>query len=89
MKVFYNSSTGNSLYVAKTIRDELKDCKLVSMSKALKEDKIEACEDVIGFIYPIHCGGLPIVVNEFISKLKINDDAYVFAIESLAEVELI
>ncbi len=31
---------------------------------------INASEDVIGFIYPIHCGGLPIVVNEFISKLK-------------------
>ena len=41
MKIFYNSATGNSLYVAKIIRDEIKDCELISMSKALKENKIE------------------------------------------------
>jgi NAD-dependent dihydropyrimidine dehydrogenase PreA subunit/protein involved in ribonucleotide reduction len=80
MKIFYNSATGNSLYVAKVIKDQFKDCELISISKALKENKIEVSEDLIGFIYPIHCGGLPIVVNEFISKLKINEDAYVFAI---------
>ena len=80
MKIFYNSATGNSLYVAKTIKDKFKDCELISISKALKENKIEVNGDVIGFIYPIHCGGVPIVVNEFISKLEINEDAYVFAI---------
>jgi NAD-dependent dihydropyrimidine dehydrogenase PreA subunit len=80
MKIYYNSATGNSLYVAKIIKDQFKDCELISMSKALKENKIEISEEMIGFIYPIHCGGLPIVVNEFISKLKINEDAYVFAI---------
>ena len=80
MKIFYNSATGNSLYVAKTIRDKINDCELISISKALKENKLDIREDVVGFIYPIHCGGLPIVVNEFISKLKINEDAYVFAV---------
>ena len=80
MKIFYNSATGNSLYVAKIIKEKFEDCELISMSKALKENKIKANEDVIGFIYPIHCGGLPIVVNEFISKLRINEDAYIFAI---------
>jgi len=80
MKIYYNSATGNSLYVAKIIKDQFKDCELISMSKALKENKIEISEEMIGFIYPIHCGGLPIVVNDFISRLKINKDAYVFAI---------
>ena len=80
MRIYYNSATGNSLYVAKIIKDQFKDCELISISKALKENKIEVREDLIGFIYPIHCGGLPIVVNEFISKLNINEDSYVFAI---------
>ncbi|NMF03377.1 EFR1 family ferrodoxin [Clostridium beijerinckii] len=80
MKIFYNTSTGNSLYVAKMIKESFKDCELVSMSKALKENKFDICEDIIGFVYPIHCSGLPIVVNEFISKLKINKDVYIFAI---------
>jgi ferredoxin len=80
MKIFYNSATGNSLYVSKIIKNEIKDCELISISKALKENKLDINEDMIGFIYPIHCGGLPIVVNEFISKLKINKDAYIFAV---------
>lgn len=80
MKIFYSTATGNSLYVAKTIKDEFKDCDLISMSKALKENKFEVTEDVIGFIYPIHYAGIPIVVNEFISKLRIKKDAYIFAI---------
>lgn len=80
MKIFYNTATGNSLYVAKTIRDKFKDCELISMSKALKENKFEVTEDVIGFIYPVHYAGIPIVVNEFISKLRINENAYIFVI---------
>lgn len=80
MKIFYNSATGNSLYVAKIIEGEFPNCELISMSKALEENKFEIKEDVVGFIYPIHCGGLPIVVSEFISKLNINKDAYIFAV---------
>lgn len=80
MKIFYNSATGNSLYVSKIIKEQFEECELISMSKALKENKLTYTDEVIGFIYPIHCGGLPIVVNEFISKVKINNDAYIFAI---------
>lgn len=80
MKIFYNTATGNSLYVAKTIKDEFKDCELISISKALKENKFEVNEEMIGFIYPIHYAGIPIVVNEFISKLRIKKDTYIFAI---------
>lgn len=80
MKIFYNSATGNSLYVSKIIKEQFDDCELISISKALKENEFNVSENVIGFIYPIHCGGLPIVVNEFISKLKIKNNAYIFAI---------
>ena len=80
MKIFYNSATGNSLYVSKIIKEQFDECELISISKALKENEFNISEDVIGFVYPIHCGGLPIVVNEFISKLKINNKPYIFAI---------
>ena len=80
MKIFYNSATGNSLYVSKIIKENFEGCELISMSKALKENKFTYTDDIIGFVYPIHCGGLPIVVNEFISKVKINTNAYIFAI---------
>lgn len=80
MKIFYNSATGNSLYVSKVIKEHFGDCELISMSKALKENKLTYADEAIGFIYPIHCGGLPIVVNEFISRVKINNEAYIFAV---------
>jgi ferredoxin len=80
MKIFYNSATGNSLYVAKAIRDKFDNCELISMTKVLKENKIEVNDGVIGFVYPIHCGGLPIIVSKFISKLRINEGAYIFAV---------
>jgi formate hydrogenlyase subunit 6/NADH:ubiquinone oxidoreductase subunit I len=80
MIIFYNTSTGNSLYVSKIIKNEFENCKLISISRALKEKTFDVNEDMIGFVYPIHCAGLPIVVNEFISNLKINKNAYIFAI---------
>jgi len=80
MKIFYNTSTGNSLYVAKIIEDNFEDCELISISKALKENIKNVNDAMIGFVYPIHYGGVPIVVNNFISKLNINEDAYIFAI---------
>ena len=80
MKVFYITSTGNSLYVAKKIKNEFEDCELISISKALKNEKFEFKDDMIGFIYPIHCAGIPIVMHEFLSKVKINSDSYIFAI---------
>lgn len=80
MKIFYNSATGNSLYVSKIIKEQFEECELISMSKALKENKLSYTDEIIGFVYPIHCGGLPIVVDEFISKVKVNSNAYIFAV---------
>ncbi len=80
MKILYNTSTGNCLYVAKKIKDAFENCELISIPKALREGNFEFEDEIIGFIYPIHYAGVPIVMYDFISKLKINSDAYVFAI---------
>lgn len=80
MKIYYFTSTGNSLYVAKKIKSKISNCQLISIPKALKEENFNIKDEVIGLIYPIHCGSLPIVVEDFISKLKVNDKTYIFAI---------
>lgn len=81
MKLFYNSSTGNSLYVAKKISNSFNNCKVISMVNAIKSEDFDLRDEkCIGFIYPIHCGSLPVVVREFISKVEISDDAYVFCV---------
>ncbi len=80
MKIYYFTSTGNSLYVAKKIKEAVGDCELISIPAAMKKCYFNINDDVIGFVYPIHCGSLPIVVEDFISKLKVNDKTYIFAI---------
>lgn len=80
MRIYYFTSTGNCLYVAKKIKEKIENCELVSISQALKNNDFEAEDESIGFIYPIHCGSLPIVVEEFIGKLELKDGKYIFAI---------
>lgn len=80
MRIYYFTATGNSLYVAKKIKESLGECELISIPKALKEKNFNVGGNVIGFVYPIHCGSLPIVVENFISKLNIKDKTYIFAV---------
>lgn len=80
MKIYYFTATGNSLYVAKKIKEGLGDCDLISIPKALKNQDFNVEDNIIGFVYPIHCGSLPIVVEDFISKLNIKEKAYIFAV---------
>ncbi|MBL4934097.1 EFR1 family ferrodoxin [Clostridium paridis] len=80
-KIFYFSSTGNSLYVSKEIENSLENCELISIPKALKEGKLEYEADVIGFVFPLHSFSLPILVREFISKIVIKNNPYIFAVQ--------
>ena len=80
MKIYYFTATGNSLYVAKKIKNGVEDCELISIPDALKNKDFNIEDSVIGFVYPIHCGSLPIVVEDFISKLNIKYNTYIFAI---------
>lgn len=80
-KIFYFSSTGNSLYVAKRLKEKLQDSELVSITKAYNEGNFQYdCEKAI-IIWPLHCFGLPVIVEKFVSKLKLNKDAYIFGVQ--------
>lgn len=80
MKIYYFTSTGNCLYIAKKIKEKIENCELISMSKALKNKEFNIEEEVVGLIYPIHCGSLPMVAEEFIKNVNINKNSYIFAI---------
>lgn len=81
MKIYYFSATGNSLYVAKRICEEVKTGEVISIPTILDENESIALEDdVIGFIYPIHCGSVPIVVESFLKKLSSIKASYIFAV---------
>lgn len=74
MKIFYFTSTGNSLDLAKHF-----DAELHSIPKALKENNLHVEDDKIGFIYPTYGGSAPSIVVEFLNKVTINSP-YIFVI---------
>lgn len=80
MKIFFNTSTGNSLYVAKKIQAHFENCELISITQAYRKRNFNVDDDIVGFIYPIHYAGVPVVVYDFLKKVKLKNDAYVFAI---------
>lgn len=74
MKTFYFTGTGNSLHVAKEIGGELH-----SIPKMLKENNFNFEDDVIGFVFPCYCFGLPRMVVDFLKKSKFKAN-YFFAV---------
>lgn len=82
--VFYFSGTGNSLYVAKTIADELGNCEIISMAKS-ENYVLSKNYDNIGFIYPNYFCGLPKRVIKFIENIDLSNNlnTYYFSIATI------
>jgi ferredoxin/flavodoxin len=74
--IFYFTGTGNSLYAAQKIHDS-EGGELINISQALKEKdfdyKIEKGEK-IGIVFPVYYWGLPTIISEFISQLKLETE---------------
>lgn len=81
MKVYYFSATGNSLYVAKSLSENL-----VSIPQAIKDNDYDVIGDVVGFVVPTYYGSIPKIVFEFISEMSI-DAEYVFVITTCGKDE--
>lgn len=74
MTIFYFTSTGNSLAVAKRI-----GVNLISIPQIIDCQKTHYEDDVIGIIFPVYFMTLPKMVLDFLEKVKIQAD-YIFAI---------
>ncbi|MBR6781132.1 MAG: EFR1 family ferrodoxin [Clostridia bacterium] len=83
--IFYFSGTGNSLYAAKYIANNIHDDELVNMADSVKEGRYyyalkpgETC----GFVFPVYFGGMPSAVAQFVKKLRLSSDEvpYVYAL---------
>lgn len=77
--IYYFSATGNSLYAAKFLKDTL-NAEIFSIPKMLRENNFTADAEKIGFIFPQHYFGLPMLVEEFVRKLEMPNAKYIFAI---------
>jgi MinD superfamily P-loop ATPase containing an inserted ferredoxin domain len=78
--IYYFSATGNSLKVAKDLSEQIEDSKIVRISKKNMSISKDTQSEKIGFIFPVYNFGIPVMVKEFIEKLQMNQNAYVFAI---------
>ncbi|MBM4152318.1 MAG: 4Fe-4S dicluster domain-containing protein [Kiritimatiellaceae bacterium] len=76
--LYWFSGTGNSLAVAKLLADQLPDCELISIAKAIHHPP-EATER-IGIVCPVYAFGPPAIVDRFIQTLKAKSNAYIFAV---------
>jgi ferredoxin len=74
MTIYYFTSTGNSLAIAKRIGGEM-----VSIPQVIDDGSKEYYDDVIGIIFPIYGFFIPKMVRRFLSEKKLVAD-YVFAI---------
>jgi flavodoxin len=82
-KIFYFTGTGNSLAVAKDIANELEDTELISIP-AVINGKIMADTPSIGLVFPVYMWGMPNMVVDFVKKLNITEDQYLFAVTTCA-----
>ena len=74
MKTLYFSSTGNCLYVAKSLGV---DC--LSIPKLIGEGIYEIKDEAVGIVFPVYGLCIPPYIEEFLHKVKIECN-YLFAI---------
>lgn len=82
--IFWFSGTGNSLYAAKTLSEELGE-KMVDIAEMIKKRRFVFSigeNETVGFVFPVYFGGLPEPVKRFISRFRIEDNptAYTYAV---------
>lgn len=82
--IFCFSGTGNSLYVAKKIAEKT-DSKIVMISKELFYTAFSDTYDKVGVVFPVYHQGLPVMVQEFMSKIKNMDANYVYGISTYGD----
>lgn len=72
--IFYFTGTGNSLYVAKTLDEEI-----ISIPQVIKQERLEFAAGSIGIVCPVYGHEMPAMVKEFIRRVSF-DTGYLFVV---------
>ncbi|NLW92432.1 MAG: 4Fe-4S binding protein [Syntrophomonadaceae bacterium] len=81
--IFYLTGTGNSLWAARVLAQDLGKTELISINKWM-ENRREIKSKVIGLVFPVHIWGVPHKVLEFLDELKDMQPEYIFAVANNA-----
>lgn len=79
MTIVYFSATGNSKYVAMRLSKEGENLSFIP--NLMNENRFELKDDVVGIVSPTYSWGLPSIVVDFLSKVKIEAN-YVFYVST-------
>mgnify|MGYP002348062011 FL=1 len=80
--IFYLSATGNSLFVARELAKLLDEANLIPINTHTLA-KMHDMEGMIGFVFPVYFCGIPMLLREFIRKLQIKPNTYIFSVATL------
>lgn len=72
--IFYFTATGNGKHIAEKIAKQTKD-EIVNITDCIQDDKFSFSlseGEKLGFIVPVYFFGLPMIIMEFLQKLKID-----------------
>ena len=83
--IYYFSGTGNSLYTARKIAEKTGGAELVSVRCEPEKMSAENA-DIVGFVCPVYEWDIPGTFREFIKKLSVNPDAYIFMVATYIAV---
>jgi ferredoxin len=78
--IFVFSGTGTSLAVANELSKELGDTTLISIAKYNQQEEVFVEDEIVGFVFPCNFGGLPHIVKDFVTRVKMDRAQYVFSI---------
>ena len=77
--IYYFSGTGNTLFVARDIAEEL-GASLIPIASLVNDPVVDVDSEVTGIVYPVYYGELPVIVREFAEKLDDLEGKYIFAV---------
>lgn len=76
-KIYYFTGTGNSLQISEDL-----SCKLgrSSISKIVEYNGEYIDCDTLGIVFPVYNWGLPLIVCDFLKKIKTDKKTYIYAV---------
>ncbi|MFH1368508.1 MAG: EFR1 family ferrodoxin [Elusimicrobiota bacterium] len=77
--IYYFSGTGNSFKVAKEISALIGNAELIPIPKVINEEA-DLSADRIGIVFPVYVWGMPLIVADFVKKMKAAKDKYIFGV---------
>ncbi len=80
--IYYFTGTGNSLQIAKYLKDRLPDTRLIRVCKKNLTITEDTQSDRIGFVFPVYYRGLPQMLFQFLKHLKVSPHTYFFAVST-------